>query len=125
MHQAKTHLSRLADRAHQGEEIVLSKAGEPWARIVPLNEPQQPQPIPVRILKEPHWFAAVDRDEPAEMFGEDNADLSRPRQTFWGGRRQLRFSALASRLPARRAFREPGGQPSGSFRPDARCSECD
>lgn len=36
VHEAKTHLSRLLDRAHAGEEIVLAKAGKPYARLVPL-----------------------------------------------------------------------------------------
>ncbi|HET7267068.1 MAG TPA: type II toxin-antitoxin system prevent-host-death family antitoxin, partial [Oleiagrimonas sp.] len=31
VHEAKTHLSRLLERAHAGEEIVLSKAGKPYA----------------------------------------------------------------------------------------------
>lgn len=38
VHQAKTHLSRLLDRAHAGEEIVLAKAGKPYARLLPLRE---------------------------------------------------------------------------------------
>lgn len=37
VHEAKTHLSRLLDKAHAGEEIVLGKAGKPYARLVPLN----------------------------------------------------------------------------------------
>ena len=40
VHQAKTHLSRLLKRAHEGEEIVLAKAGKPYARLVPLEEAQ-------------------------------------------------------------------------------------
>jgi prevent-host-death family protein len=36
VHDAKTHLSRLIDRAHAGEEIILAKAGKPYARLVPL-----------------------------------------------------------------------------------------
>lgn len=36
VHDAKTHFSRLLDRAHAGEEIVLSKAGKPYARLMPL-----------------------------------------------------------------------------------------
>lgn len=35
--EAKTHLSRLLDRAHEGEEIVLAKAGKPYARLVPFE----------------------------------------------------------------------------------------
>jgi prevent-host-death family protein len=36
MHEAKTHLSRLVDRAEAGEEIVIARAGKPAARLVPL-----------------------------------------------------------------------------------------
>ena len=36
VHDAKTHFSRLLERAHAGEEIVLAKAGKPYARLVPL-----------------------------------------------------------------------------------------
>jgi prevent-host-death family protein len=42
VHEAKTHLSKLIDRAHRGEEVVISKGGKPWARLVPLAE-QQPR----------------------------------------------------------------------------------
>lgn len=37
VHEAKTHLSRLLERAHAGEEIVIAKSGEPYARLVPLS----------------------------------------------------------------------------------------
>ncbi|MCY4623280.1 MAG: type II toxin-antitoxin system prevent-host-death family antitoxin [bacterium] len=36
LHQAKTHLSKLLDRAHAGEEIILAKKGEPYAVLGPL-----------------------------------------------------------------------------------------
>ncbi|MCE2529149.1 MAG: type II toxin-antitoxin system prevent-host-death family antitoxin [Acidimicrobiia bacterium] len=36
LHQAKTHLSKLLDRAHAGEEIILAKAGTPCAVQGPL-----------------------------------------------------------------------------------------
>jgi prevent-host-death family protein len=39
LHEAKTHFSRLVDRAHAGEEIVIAKAGRPYARLVPLADP--------------------------------------------------------------------------------------
>ncbi|HUT72827.1 MAG TPA: type II toxin-antitoxin system prevent-host-death family antitoxin [Desulfatiglandales bacterium] len=44
VHQAKTQLSRLLKRAHEGEEIVLAKAGKPYARLVPLEEAQPRMP---------------------------------------------------------------------------------
>jgi len=39
IHEAKTHLSRLVERAAAGEEIVIAKAGKPIARLVPLARP--------------------------------------------------------------------------------------
>ena len=45
VHEAKTHLSRLLDQAHAGQEIILAKAGKPYARLVPLAVdagPRQP-----------------------------------------------------------------------------------
>jgi len=36
VHEAKTHLSRLLEQAHAGQEIILAKAGKPYARLMPL-----------------------------------------------------------------------------------------
>lgn len=36
VHVAKTQLSRLLERAHAGEEIIVAKSGKPYARLVPL-----------------------------------------------------------------------------------------
>jgi antitoxin (DNA-binding transcriptional repressor) of toxin-antitoxin stability system len=33
IHEAKTHLSRLIDRAEKGEEIVIARAGKPVVRL--------------------------------------------------------------------------------------------
>ena len=38
IHEAKTHLSRLIDRAAAGEEIIIAKAGKPIARLIPYKE---------------------------------------------------------------------------------------
>jgi prevent-host-death family protein len=37
IHEAKTHLSRLLERAHKGERIVIAKAGVPMAELGPLS----------------------------------------------------------------------------------------
>lgn len=39
IHEAKTHLSRLLQRAHDGERIVIAKAGVPIAELGPLRKP--------------------------------------------------------------------------------------
>lgn len=37
VHEAKTHFSRLLEQAHSGQEILLAKAGKPYARLMPLE----------------------------------------------------------------------------------------
>jgi prevent-host-death family protein len=39
IHEAKTHFSKLVERAHEGEEIIISRAGEPLVRLVPIGRP--------------------------------------------------------------------------------------
>jgi prevent-host-death family protein len=38
VHEAKTRLSELLARAHAGEEVVIAKAGKPYARLVAVIE---------------------------------------------------------------------------------------
>ena len=40
VHEAKTHLSRLLERVAAGEEIIISKANKPMAKLTPLSKPQ-------------------------------------------------------------------------------------
>lgn len=37
MHEAKTHLSKLVARVEGGEQIVITRAGKPAARLVPVS----------------------------------------------------------------------------------------
>ncbi len=37
VHKAKTHFSKLLTRAHNGEEIIIGKAGKPYAKLIPLS----------------------------------------------------------------------------------------
>jgi len=61
IHAAKTHLSRLVAEVAAGEEIVIAKAGNPVARLLPFEprrEPRQPGLLQGKI-----WIAD-DFDEP-------------------------------------------------------------
>jgi prevent-host-death family protein len=40
IHQAKTHLSELLNRAVLGEDIIIAKAGKPLVRLVPIAKPK-------------------------------------------------------------------------------------
>jgi len=67
VHEAKTHLSQLLARVAAGEEIVISKAGRPVARLVPFRDAARP-----RVLGQdrhlPHYIAAdFDAPLPADV----------------------------------------------------------
>jgi prevent-host-death family protein len=71
MHEAKTTLSKLVERAQSGEEIVLTKNGTPVARIEPVR--RRNRMAEVRgALGEELWIAEdFDElpDDIAEAFG--------------------------------------------------------
>lgn len=51
VYEARTHFSRLIERAATGEEIVIARAGEPLVKLVPYtNEPRVPGTISARIM---------------------------------------------------------------------------
>lgn len=61
IHDAKTHFSRLVERAEAGEEIVIARGGRPVARLGPLrraNEPRRPGRLKGKIS------IGADFDEP-------------------------------------------------------------
>ncbi len=43
MHEAKTHLSKLVERVEGGTQIVISRAGKPAAKLVPVAAPKPPR----------------------------------------------------------------------------------
>lgn len=43
IHEAKTHLSKLIQRVRLGEEVVIAKAGQPVARLVPERHRARPR----------------------------------------------------------------------------------
>ena len=73
--EAKTQLSTLVDRAAHGETVIISKAGKPMAKLVPLDQPSDRSSKP-RLgfmdgqIKVPEDFDRMMEDEIAEMFGK-------------------------------------------------------
>jgi prevent-host-death family protein len=61
IHDAKTHLSRLIERAESGEEIVIARAGKPVVRLVAL-EPKKK--IKFGLMKSEKLWIADDFDAP-------------------------------------------------------------
>lgn len=46
IHEAKTHLSRLIERAAAGEEIIIARAGKPVVRMIAYQEENPPKRTP-------------------------------------------------------------------------------
>lgn len=68
VHEAKTHFSRLLDRAHAGEEIILAKSGKPYAKLVPIGKAAKPERKPggweaLRDIPDSVWFDPLPDDE--------------------------------------------------------------
>ena len=71
MHEAKTHLSRLVEKAANGEPFIIAKAGKPMVKVAAIEEPKQIQrlgflaDVPMSI---PDDFDTMGRAEIEEMF---------------------------------------------------------
>ncbi len=80
VHQAKTHLSRLLERVEKGEQIVISRAGRPVARLSPIRAPLR---RPGRLKGKLHLAADFDAPLPAEIlaaFEGSGDDAPTPRR---------------------------------------------
>jgi prevent-host-death family protein len=62
MHDAKTHLSQLAERASRGEEILIARNGRPLAKLVPVEEPRKHRKL--GLWKDKHVWMSDDFDDP-------------------------------------------------------------
>ena len=73
VHAAKTHLSRLLERAEAGEEIVIGRAGKPIAKLVPYG-PARPKRVFGRLKGQIviHGDFDADNDEIARSFEESD-----------------------------------------------------
>lgn len=72
IHEAKTHLSRLVERAARGEPFVIAKAGKPMVKVIPIDDPIARPVQRIGFLKGvfaiPDDFKAFGREEIEEMF---------------------------------------------------------
>ena len=70
IHDAKTHFSRLIERASAGEDVVIAKAGKPVARLVRYVEAGTPRRLGLMAgqFSVPDDFDSMGTDEIAALF---------------------------------------------------------
>jgi len=73
IHEAKTHLSRLVERAANGEPFVIAKAGKPLVKVVPIDQPPASAARRVGfmngLISVPDDFDRMGSDEIEQLFG--------------------------------------------------------
>ena len=76
VHEAKTHLSKLLERAHAGEEITIAKAGKPYAKLVKIDDAAKVKRTPggwpgVGDIPDSVWFDPLPDDILDKMESSD------------------------------------------------------
>lgn len=82
VHEAKTHFSKLMERVHAGEEIIVAKAGKPYMKMVPLDPAAvapKPQRTPggwpeLKDIPDSVWFEPMS-DEELDIWEGKHDDL--------------------------------------------------
>jgi prevent-host-death family protein len=73
IHEAKTHLSRLVEKAAAGEPFIIAKAGKPMVIVTPIAQPEARKPQRLGFMAGqidvPDDFDEMFSDEIEEMFG--------------------------------------------------------
>ena len=71
IHEAKTQLSRLVDRAARGEAFVIAKAGKPLVKVSAIDAPSEPRRLGFLSgeIDVPDDFDRMGEREIAVLFG--------------------------------------------------------
>jgi len=72
IHEAKTQLSRIVERVEHGETVIISRAGRPVAKVVPLPAVRRRSgrgSLSGRLTRSDDWDSAATNDRIADDFG--------------------------------------------------------
>jgi prevent-host-death family protein len=77
IHEAKTHLSRLLERVSAGDSFIIAKAGNPVAKLVPLDAASEKQKQRLGFLEGefiiPDDFNEMGKGEIEQLFAGGDA----------------------------------------------------
>ena len=66
IHQAKTNLSRLIEKASEGQEVIIARGSKPVARLVPIGEvngKRRPGSLKGKLRLGPEFFEPLPDSE--------------------------------------------------------------
>jgi prevent-host-death family protein len=71
IHEAKTQLARLVDRAARGEAFVIARAGKPLVKVAAIDAPAEPRRLGFLKgeIEVPDDFDRIGEREIAALFG--------------------------------------------------------
>jgi prevent-host-death family protein len=71
IHEAKTHLSRLVEKAAKGESFVIAKAGKPLVKVTAIDAPVKARRLGFMTgeILVPEDFDSMGSAEIAKLFG--------------------------------------------------------
>jgi prevent-host-death family protein len=71
IHDAKTNLSKLIEKAVKGEAFIIAKAGKPLVKVIPIDQSDAPKPR-IGFMKDkisvPDNFDELGRSEISVLF---------------------------------------------------------
>ncbi len=70
IHDAKTHLSRLVERAAAGESFIIAKSGKPMVKLIPLDSPSGEQ-----IKRLGFLTGQIDVPDDFDRMGEEEIEI--------------------------------------------------
>jgi prevent-host-death family protein len=78
IHEAKTQLSKLIEKASKGESFIIAKAGKPVVRVTALSAPTAAQVRRLGFMagqiSVPDDFDRMGQEEIERIFGEETLD---------------------------------------------------
>jgi prevent-host-death family protein len=76
IHEAKTHLSKLIDKAVNGEPFIIAKSGKPMVKVVQLDAPEPGSTRRLGFLS-----GQIEVPEDFDRMGQEEVE-----QIFFGGK---------------------------------------
>jgi prevent-host-death family protein len=75
IHEAKTQLSKLVEKAAKGEPFIIAKAGKPMVKVMALNAPEPSSQRRIGFMagqiSVPDDFDRMGSEEIEQLFGSD------------------------------------------------------